>query len=245
MFGLFKSKKVPPGMIGEVERITALLQGVKEQSAVVALRIPGSEAWYNSKVLLVESRQGLVVLDRIQEEKGHERMIRTRRFHALTRNNGILSFNAELLPATKQEKVTRYVIRLPELVEYQDRRSLASGGTGSGSSQDEGSSLTPLTSQAAITLMGKGRAVRGFLSGISLTELELRTRDIVPFQPGDEIPSCTFELHSVSVSCRLKLLDTQLDTFAHETRLRCEILDLPDSQRLDLSRAIAGIHREQ
>ncbi|CAK0773199.1 hypothetical protein CCP3SC1_60033 [Gammaproteobacteria bacterium] len=227
MFDLFKSKKVPPGMIGETARINALFQTVKEQGAVVSLRIAGSEVWYNSTLVAMEPRQGLLALERIQEENGHQRMIRVRRFHAMTRCKGVLSFNAELLPGIKEGQ-TRYVIRMPEAVEYQERRT--------------GSISLSTTAPSAITLMGMGRVARGYLSDISLTDLELRTRDIVPFRPEEEVASCTFQLPGgLSVSCRLKVISTQLDTIAHETRVRGELLDLPEFQRRELDRTLAEL----
>jgi hypothetical protein len=227
MFGLFK-KKVPPGMIGETARITALFQEVKDQGVDVSLRIPGTYTWYNSKVVAIDPYHRLLAFNRIQEEKGHEQMMRIRRFSGLARCKGLMSFDAELIPP--KEGATRYVIRMPELIEYQARRT---------------SSASITNSRTTVTLMGLGRMLRGYLSSMSRNDIELRTRDIVPFQPGDEIASCTFELYGVSVSCRMKLLDTQLDTIAHETRLKGTLLDLPESQRMELDRAIAQLNQEQ
>ena len=230
MFGLFKSKKSAPGMIEEAARITALLQEVKEQASVLALRIAGSEAWYNSAIVALEPRHGLLALERIRDEQGHLRIVRVRRFHAMARYNGVISFNAELPANTKVEQ-TRYVIRMPQSIEYQERRL---------------SGVTLSAGSAVVTVLGKGCMMRGYLSDISLTGLELRTRDVVPFQPDDEAASCTFQLPGgVPISCRLKILTTQLDTIAHETRIKATMLDLPELQRRDLDRTIARLAQEQ
>ena len=230
MFGLFKSKKLAPGMVGESARVIALLEEIKSQATVLALRIAGSEIWHNSAVVALDPRHGLMALVRIQDEQGHQRIIRVRRFHAMARCNGVVSFNAELPDTTKPEQ-TRYVVRIPKTIEYQERRL---GGV----------ALT--VGAAAVTVVGKGCMVRGRLSDISLTGLEFRTRDMVPFRPNEEASSCTFQLPGgVSISCRIKILTSQLDTMTHETRVRGEMLELTEHHHRELDRSIARLAQEQ
>ncbi len=230
MFGLFKSKQEAPGMIGDKARVTALLQELRTQATVLALRVAGSEVWHNSALVAIEPRHGLLALERIQDDAGHQRIIRVRRFHAMARYNGIVAFNAELSPDTKAEQ-TRYIVPMPRSIEHQERKA---GG------------VTLAVGAAAVTILGNGSAMRGYLSDLSLSGLEIRTRDTVPLRPDEEASACNFQLPGGgAVSCRLKIISIQLDTTAHETRVRGEWLDLPEHQRRDIDRTIARLVQEQ
>ena len=115
---------------GKSERVThrpqiiGLLRRLKESHNLLSVRVEGSERYYTSMLLEVDSREGYIVLDQISDRKGHELAIEHGRLRAYCQCRGVdLNFEARIRAVRDEQGMIVYRAPLPEWVNYLQRRA--------------------------------------------------------------------------------------------------------------------------
>jgi c-di-GMP-binding flagellar brake protein YcgR len=120
-------------VVNRRESIARLLQLAERRQVVLDVQWPGETERYGTAILGVYAEHGFFVLDEINPEEGHAKLLERREVHASGRLEGVpLKLSARLREARNKEGVAFYKVELPpELLYMQRRRSHRFPQTGS------------------------------------------------------------------------------------------------------------------
>ncbi len=115
---------------GKSERVThrpqiiGLLRRLKDSHNLLSVRVEGSERYFTSMLLEVDSQEGYILLDQISDRKGHELAVEHGRLRAFCQCHGVdLNFEARIRAVRDEQGLIVYRAPLPEWVNYLQRRA--------------------------------------------------------------------------------------------------------------------------
>lgn len=107
--------------ITEPAKVLRLLKRFTKRYTPLTVKVPGHQQHYTSCIVDVDSKQ--VLLDELLPTSGHERLITERALLVTGRLEGIvIQFFTTLEHVEDKDKMLTYHMKLPDLLEYQQRR---------------------------------------------------------------------------------------------------------------------------
>lgn len=115
---------------GQSEKIThgpqiaGLLKRVRDNRVLLSVRVPGSDAIFNSLLLEVDVERNFILLDELNPRLGHELACQARQIRVHCQCQGVeLSFVCPIDVGQGQRGISFYRATLPDAVNYLQRRS--------------------------------------------------------------------------------------------------------------------------
>lgn len=115
---------------GKSERVThlpqiiGLLRRLRDSHNLLSVRVEGSDRYFTSMLLDVDSRAGILILDEISDRRGHELAVRSGRIRCFCQCHGVdLNFEVRIQPMRDRQGMTVYRAPLPDWVNYLQRRA--------------------------------------------------------------------------------------------------------------------------
>lgn len=113
-----KTEKVTHG-----PQIAGLLKRVRDTRTLLSVRVPGSDALFNSLLLEVDLERNHILLDELNPRAGHELAMQARQLRVHCQCQGVeLSFNCAIEIGQGQQGIAFYRAALPEAINYLQRR---------------------------------------------------------------------------------------------------------------------------
>jgi c-di-GMP-binding flagellar brake protein YcgR len=161
--------------VNRKESIARLLQLAERRQVVLDVQWPGETERYGTAILGVYAEHGFFVLDELNPDEGHGKLLERRELHASGRLEGVpLKLSARLLEARDKEGVAFYKMELPQQLLYvQRRRSHRFAQTGS-----------PLPFNARLRDQQEVKVLRGMVHDVSSDGVGVVFEGQVPLRRG-------------------------------------------------------------
>lgn len=109
-------------LITDPARVVPLLERLAQHYTPLAVHVPGSREPFTSCIVAVNRQH--VLLDELMPSTGHALLLAERRLRVTGKLDGIdIQFTTTLEHVDEQEKALTYHMKLPERLEYRQRRS--------------------------------------------------------------------------------------------------------------------------
>jgi c-di-GMP-binding flagellar brake protein YcgR len=170
--------------VNRKESIARLLQLAERRQVVLDVQWPGESERYGTAILGVYAEHGFFVLDELNPDEGHAKLLERRELHASGRLEGVpLKLAARLIEARNKNGVAFYKMELPpELLYVQRRRSNRFAQTGS-----------PLPFHARVKEQQEVKVVRGMVHDLSAEGVGVVFDGQVRLRCGDVLNLCQIQ----------------------------------------------------
>jgi len=222
-------------LVTDPVRVAGLLQNLRAARSLLSVRISSGGAWFNSAIVKVDPEAGVVCLDELTPEEGHLRVGPGTHLRVVGLLQGVpVQFDLVVQKVGSAEGIAFYLAPLPELVDYQQRRSLFRAHVPRQKTlrarlrNEQGQTLT--VQLLDVSLGGFGAIMPSFPPLLPLEKIEVESLEL----PGGEVISGSAEVRYI-----------QDDHDPRRVRAGALFVNLhPQMQRV-LLRAILSLEREQ
>lgn len=224
-----KSEKVTHG-----PQIAGLLKRVRDQRVLLSVRVPGSDAVFNSLLLDVDPARNFILLDELNPHSGHELACKTRQLRIHCQCQGVeLSFVSTIEIGQGQRGVSFYRAPLPEAINYLQRRGSYRIRIG-----------LNMHIPVALPLDTESR-IEGELFDLSMGGLGANFPSTVELTRGQVIESCTLELpNSEPLATEIEIRFVRVDNANLCQRIGASFRNLGSQQQNLLRRIVTQLERE-
>lgn len=110
--------------ITQPSQIIALLRRLHDSKTLVSVRIPGSDRYFSSMVLDINSSKGYILLDELNDDSAHKRALAAGKVYVFCQCRGVeMNFICQIHSVQNRQGIRFYQAPLPEYVNYLQRRS--------------------------------------------------------------------------------------------------------------------------
>jgi c-di-GMP-binding flagellar brake protein YcgR len=171
-------------IVNRKESVARLLQLAERRQVVLDVQWPGETERYGTAILGVYAEHGFFVLDELNPDEGHGKLLERRELHASGRLEGVpLKLFARLLEARDKEGVAFYKMELPQQLLYvQRRRSHRFAQSGS-----------PLPFNARLRDQQEVKVLRGMVHDLSSEGVGVVFEGQVPLRRGLVLNLCQIQ----------------------------------------------------
>lgn len=224
-----KTEKVTHG-----PQIAGLLKRVRDQRVLLSVRVPGSEAVYNSLLLDVDPARNIILLDELNPSAGHELACKARQLRIRCQCQGVeLSFVCPIEIGKGQNGVSFYRAPLPESISYLQRRGSYRIRIGLNMHI---SVALPVASEARI---------EGELFDLSMGGLGANLPNRIELAHGQIIESCTLALPNCEpLTAEIEIRFVRIDKANQNQRIGASFRNLNPQQQTQLRRIVTQLERE-
>jgi c-di-GMP-binding flagellar brake protein YcgR len=224
-----KTEKVTHG-----PQIAGLLKRVREQRVLLSVRVPGSEAVYNSLLLDVDPARNILLLDELNPSAGHELACKARQLRIRCQCQGVeLSFVCPIEIGQTKNGVSFYRAPLPESISYLQRRGSYRIRIG-----------LNMHISVALPVAGETR-IEGELFDLSMGGLGANLPSRIELAHGQIIESCTLTLpNSEPLTTEIEIRFVRIDKANQSQRIGASFRNLSPQQQTQLRRIVTQLERE-
>lgn len=105
-------------------QIIGLLKRLKDGKTLLSVRVEGSGISFTSLLLNINAEKGYILLDEINNERGHQLAVKTGKLRVFCQNQGVeLSFTVNIRPVQNKKGISFYQAPIPDLIRYLQRRN--------------------------------------------------------------------------------------------------------------------------
>ena len=105
-------------------RIVALLRQVMERHTVITASLPDCSQFFNTALLDIDPDKGILLIDELNPNTGHDLFLNTRRITLSTMHEGVeISLTANLKKSGIDNDIIFYELEFPESIRYLQRRN--------------------------------------------------------------------------------------------------------------------------
>lgn len=171
-------------VVNRKESIARLLQLAERRQVVLDVQWPGETERYGTAILGVYAEHGFFVLDELNPDEGHAKLLERREVHASGRLEGVpLKLSARLSEARNKDGVAFYKMELPhELLYMQRRRSHRFPQSGS-----------PLPFNARVKEQQEVKVLRGMVHDLSADGVGVVFDGQIPLRRGQVLNLCQIQ----------------------------------------------------
>lgn len=224
-----KSEKVTHG-----PQIAGLLKRVRDNRVLLSVRVPGSDAVFNSLLLEVDVERNVILLDELNPSAGHELACQARQLRVHCQCQGVeLSFACPIEVGQGQRGISFYRAPLPTVVNYLQRRGNFRVRVGR-------------NMNVPVRLpFGGSVAVAGELIDLSMGGLGASLSNQVELACGQVIETCSIELPKCDpLTTELEIRFVRLDKERQIQRIGASFRNLDPQKQNLLRRFITQLERE-
>ena len=223
---------------GQSEKIThgpqiaGLLKRVRDNRVLLSVRVPGSDAIFNSLLLDIDIERNLILLDELNPHLGHELACQARQIRVHCQCQGVeLSFVCQIEVGQGQRGISFYRAALPDTVNYLQRRSNYRVRVG-----------RHLRVPVQIPL---AEPLEGELIDLSLGGFGASVPAPADFMRGQIIEACSIRLPNCDpLTAELEVRFVQRDNQHHTVRIGASFRNLDPLRQNLLRRVITQLERE-
>lgn len=218
--------------IRDPQVITGLLRRILEQRALLRVTLPGVRGSFNSAILRLDPEQDLLLLDELNPQRGHDRLLEVRSLTAGAQVQGVETrFSGAIEEVGSKNGIAFYRLAFPKEVLYLQRRTSFRVKVGM---------ATPI---AAVFDRADGRQMRGRITDLSEGGLGVEFTQHVTLQPGEIMP-CQMRLpDGQQLGFRLEIRHAA-DGDASNIRAGGKFVELHPQRRKVLARLVANLQRD-
>lgn len=224
-----KTEKVTHG-----PQIVGLLKRVRDQRVLLSVRVPGSDAVYNSLLLDVDPTRNFILLDELNPHAGHELVCKTRQLRVHCQSQGVeLSFVCQIEIGQGQNGVSFYRAPLPQSINYLQRRGSYRVRIG-------------LNLHIPVALpVDTATRIEGELFDLSMGGLGANLPNQIALTRGQIIESCTLELPNTEpLTTEIEIRFVRSDKTSQSQRIGASFRNLGPQQQNLLRRIVTQLERE-
>ena len=215
-------------------QIVGLLRRIRDSRNLLTIRIPGSELTFNSMLLEVDADEGYILLDELNQPRGHELVQEKGVLRAFCRCQGVeINFVCRVQVEQSRDGVAFYRGVIPDSLSYYQRRSAYRVH------------VTLDTDIPVLLTLDEGERLQGHLHDLSVGGIGLTLDTEKELRQGLVIPDCTLKLPKGDpVRTDVEVRFARTDTEKHVTRIGGRFLHLPPKIEARLSRFVAQLERD-
>lgn len=224
-----KTEKVTHG-----PQIMGLLKRIRDQRVLLSVRVPGSDAVYNSLLLDIDPARNVILLDELNPQAGHELACKARQLRVHCQCQGVeLSFVSQIEIGRGQNGVWFYRAPLPQSINYLQRRGSYRIRIG-----------LNMQIPVAMPLDAEAR-IEGELFDLSMGGLGANLPSRTELTRGQIIESCTLALpNSEPLTAEIEIRFVRVDKANQTQRIGASFRNLSPQQQTLLRRIVTQLERE-
>ena len=215
--------------------ITLLLERLRQQHCLLAIKPDSHDTVYTSLVLEVEPQRRYYVLDALTPDAGNAVLCRDRHLHATAHSEGIdLTFRGKVTAVAENAGAVYYRVPFPEAIEYRQKR-------------EHRRVLIPLAQRVPILLQtDPGAIIRGELRDISPGGCNIRlTGATVELAERDVLPRCVITLPAATrITATIEICHVAPTGTRRPHRIGARFYNLSRGDERRIEQFIAFIDRE-
>ncbi|HEY4732021.1 MAG TPA: flagellar regulator YcgR PilZN domain-containing protein [Gammaproteobacteria bacterium] len=225
-----------PEIISDHTRIMSLINRLYQERASLTITLPNSKLRSKSIILDLNSETGRFVLNKIQPDTAHEKLMGSRKFYARGQIKGIeIRFSSNLIDTFTEEDDIYYLVTIPGKIDYHQRRAF------------HRVSLSHLDTIPVTLELENNMTLEGQMDDISAGGLSILFSSDLPdsLQLGTIIEQCIFKIPGEDrVKCELRI---RFINHGHETslpKIGAQFVNMEKPLQKTLQRFIAAMDRQ-
>lgn len=226
-----------PRRIDLPEQITHILQGICNRRNLVTVRLPRCKEAFTSSILKLDRRAGMLILDELSPQEGHELLMQRKELQIDTRHHGVeVGFKTTLAGASQEGGIALYRVPIPRTLQYNQRREHYRAEVGV---------VLPIP----IILEGvKGQAFHGQLIDISVGGIGAQFQDASEedLADGARFAVCEIELPpGQRLRTGLEICFVSRALVSRQLRIGGRFIELNRADQHTIAKFIASLERER
>ncbi len=233
-----KKYSIEPEHITSRPRLLSLLNRIKDQFAILSVKLPKSNSRYTSAIVAIHPEEDYIILDELTPAEGHDHFLRVREctIEVFSKGQG-MTFTSTLVSKGLENGIAYYKIALPPSIYYYLQRTSYRVPL-------------PLNKRAPLLLRSPDESImEGEIVDVSLGGIGFRlpcTPWTEKLTPGTELPSCQFVLGSGDVlTFDIKIRYAGPGKDKKTIRIGAQFVKLTKRQQKRLERYIMSLDRER
>lgn len=215
--------------------ITTYLRRLYDVRAFLTVILPGSSTLYNSMLIEVNPKEGYLLMDQINSDKGHKKLLESGKFRIHTMHRGVeINFNCKLASVLHENIGDLYKLVMPKLLYYHQRR------------QNYRAHVSMSYAVRVLLELHDETSMEGWLANISSGGIGIQiNKDLwVPLETGMRIEKCTFDIpDDIEIHCELTVRNVHKDGNAY-MHLGGQFVNLERDQTRAIGRFVTWLDRE-
>lgn len=225
-----------PEIISDHTRIMSLINRLYQGRASLTITLPDSRTRSKSIILDLNPETGRFVLNKLQPDAAHEKLVGSRKFYAHGQIKGIeIRFSSNLIDTFTEEDDIYYLVTIPGKIDYHQRRAF------------HRVSLSHLDTIPVTLALENKMTLEGQMDDISAGGLSILFSNDLPdsLQLGNIIKQCIFKIPGEDrVKCEIQI---RFINHGHETslpKIGAQFVNMEKSLQKTIQRFVAAMDRQ-
>lgn len=221
--------------VTDERRIAHMLKGLMDSRALLTVSVPDHSDACNSVIFHIDPEQGILYLDELTPQSGHEKLLAVGRagIHAML--HGVHTyFRASLASHGEENGIAYYRVPYPDVLFYEQKREHYRVYIG-------------LSQRLPVDIRENFRdgVMSGRLYDLSVGGVGIRFPADVSLTEGEVLPNCRIELPGEGrLDCSLEIRHVHHDPAHNEIHVGARFINLQGLQQRAIQRCVQAFERE-
>ncbi|MDJ0808064.1 MAG: flagellar brake protein [Gammaproteobacteria bacterium] len=216
------------------QQIIHILQGFQQKRSLLETRIGDHPETFNTAIIGINPKTGIMALDEITPEAGHELFLRRKTLHLAGRADGVeVECDLQFIAERSQAGIPYYQVDIPKVIIYIQRREIH---------------RVPLNGappfRGQLGAYGQ-RLISGYAADLSLQGIGLVLKELESLHRGDEMTTCMLQIPgNQRLYFSLEVRYVRQIKHRGTTRIGGRFLDLSKKEQNRLMKLIHRLERD-